>query len=113
MGRDAFVAEIVENPEKYRSIPDTSRKSKKDKGKDGIIYLLACLRNSKTCVGQTNNFDARMGGHFSIHGRKTAIKNAVNFSGRGNFVPVILLAGIEQKEELNLTEIAVIQYLEG
>ena len=46
MGRDAFVAEIANNPEKYRSIPDPSRKSKKGDN-DGVIYLLTNLANKK------------------------------------------------------------------
>jgi group I intron endonuclease len=111
MGRDAFVAEIVGNPDKYRS--DTSRKSKKDKDKDGIIYLLTNLANKKLYVGQTNDFDERMRGHLSGHGGAIYLTNAIKAHGRENFVSVILLAGIEEQKELDLTEIAVIKHLES
>ena len=40
------------------------------------------------------------------------IKNAIKKHGREIFVSVFLLAGIEQQEELDSAEIAVIQYLD-
>ena len=45
-------------------------------------------------------------------GKKTCIKSAIEKYGREQFVSVILLAGIEQQEELNLTEIVVIKHLD-
>ena len=40
------------------------------------------------------------------------IKNAIKKHGREIFVSVFLLAGIEQQEELDSAEIAVINYLD-
>ena len=110
MGRDAFVAEIAGNPELYRSIPDISRKSKEDK--DGVIYTLFNIVNQKVYVGQTNKFRERMRDHLAGRGGALYLQNAINAHGRENFVSVILLAGIEKQEELDLTEIAVIKSLD-
>jgi len=51
-----------------------------------------------------------MRAHFGAYVTKTDIANAINKHGRNKIVSVILLAGIEQQEELDSTEIAVIQY---
>jgi group I intron endonuclease len=47
-----------------------------------------------------------------MSGKKTCIKSAIEKYDREQFVSVILLAGIEQQEELNLTEIVVIKHLD-
>lgn len=111
MGRDAFVAQIAENPILYESTPDFSRKSKKDKEKDGVIYAIINLVNLKIYVGQSNNFDQRIGDHLRGHGGAIYLTNAIIKHGREKFVSVILLAGIGQQEELDSTEIAVISHL--
>ena len=111
MGRDAFVAEIAGNPEKYRSIPDPSRKSKKGDN-DGVIYLLTNLANKKIYVGQTKNFDNRMRLHLGGNGRAIGVTNAIAKYGRENFMTVVLLAGIQQQEERDLVEIVTIKTLD-
>ena len=111
-GRDAFVAEIIaKKRDDYIYIPYLSRKSEEG-DKEGIIYAVCCLVNGKTYVGQTNSFGRRMGLHFSGRGRARYLAKAINFYGRNNFVCVILLAGIEQHEDLNFAEIAVIKSLD-
>jgi group I intron endonuclease len=57
------------------------------------------LDNKKIYVGQTKNFDVRMGSHFNKSGQKSYIKRAIEKHGRERFVSVILLAGIEKQEE--------------
>jgi predicted GIY-YIG superfamily endonuclease len=104
-GRDAFVGEVLA---KHGSNPDLSRQ-RKDGDKDGVIYAITCLLDNKIYVGKTNNFDARMGEHLRGCGNAPYLANAIKQHGRENFVPVILLAGIE---ELNSTEIAVIKHLD-
>jgi predicted GIY-YIG superfamily endonuclease len=101
-GRDAFVANLVY----HGSTPDTSRR-RNDDDNDGVIYALICSVNLKTYVGQTCNFDIRMGQHRG-RGGATCLKNAIEKYGWEKFVPVILLSGIEQQEELDWTEIAAI-----
>jgi group I intron endonuclease len=74
--------------------------------------MLTNIVNQKIYVGKTKNFDRRMGGHLGGRGgRKTAIDNAINAYGRDNFMTLVLIAGIQQKEELDLVEIAVIRAL--
>lgn len=108
-GRDAFVAEVIAK-KRDDDIPDFSRKYKEG-DKDGVIYAIFCLVNGKTYVGQTSNYDARMSAHFRGSGYARSLADAINMHGRANFMSVILLAGIAQKEELNLTEIALIKAL--
>lgn len=110
IGRDAFVAQIAGNPEKYRSIRDPSRIRKKGDN-DGVIYMLTNLVDLKIYVGKSNNFDQRIGEHLRGHGGAIYLENAVKAHGREKFVSVILLAGIGDKKELDLTEIAVIKHL--
>ena len=64
IGRDAFVAQIANSPDMYRSTRDPSRRKSKNGDNDGVIYLLICLVNKKVYVGQTCNFDVRMRDHF-------------------------------------------------
>ena len=45
-------------------------------------------------------------------GKKSCVKSAIEKYGRENFVSVILLAGIVNEEELNLTETALIEALD-
>jgi group I intron endonuclease len=110
-GRDAFVANLANNPKLYGTTRDTSRPGNTS-DKDGIIYTIVNLDNKKIYVGQTNNFDMRMGSHFKKSGQKSYIKCAIKKHGREKFVSVILLAGIEKQEELDLTEIGLIKYLD-
>lgn len=110
-GRDAFVANLANNPNLYGSTRDTSRPSNTG-DKDGIIYVIVNLANRKCYVGQTKNFDIRMGSHFKKSGYQSYLKRAINIYGRANFMSVILLAGIEKQKELDLTEIGVIKYLD-
>jgi hypothetical protein len=100
-GRDAFVADLVEN---HGSTPISH--------KTGIIYALICRVDFKIYVGQTTNFHGRMRGHFRYEQDGKCLKNAIKKHGRENFLSVILLAGIERPEELDLIEIAVIKDLE-
>jgi hypothetical protein len=110
-GRDAFVANLANNPKLYGCTRDTSRRFNTG-DKDGIIYAIVNLANNKCYVGQTKNFDIRMGSHFSKGGKKTYIKRAINKHGQEKFMSVILLAGIEKQEELDMTEIGVIKYID-
>ena len=52
-----------------------------------------------------------MSSHFRGGGGATSLANAIKIHGREIFMSVILLAGIEQQEELHWTEIAVIQHV--
>ena len=49
--------------------------------------------------------------HFGGRGGANKLRNAINEHGRENFVRVILLAGIEQQEQLTLAEVAVIEHI--
>jgi group I intron endonuclease len=109
-GRDAFVAEVLAK-KRDDDIPDFSRKYKEGDN-DGVIYAIFFLVSGKTYVGQTTNYDARVGKHFSGRGGARSLANDINEHGRESFVPVILLADIQQKEELGWTEIAVIKALD-
>jgi hypothetical protein len=110
-GRDAFIDYLAKNPTLHGSSRVISQKRKrgdkdgdKEGDKEGIIYALVNLANKKLYVRQTNNFGKRMSRHFTKSGKKSCVKSAIVKYGREQFVSVILLAGIEQREELNLTE---------
>jgi hypothetical protein len=53
-----------------------------------------------------------MGEHFTGCGNAPYLANAIDCHGRNNFVSVILLDGIQQKEELHLAEIEIINALD-
>ena len=110
-GRDAFVANLANNSNLYGSTRDTSRPSNTG-DKDGIIYAIVNLANRKCYVGQTKNFDIRMGSHFKKSGYRLYLKKAIYKHGREKFVSVILLAGTEKQKDLDLTEIGLIKYLD-
>jgi hypothetical protein len=107
-GRDEFVEDLAKN---HGSAHDTSRPSYKIDN-DGIIYAIICRANLKVYVGQTKNYDFRIRTHFSWKGGAPYIKKAIDKYGSKNFVSVILLAGIDKQDELDLAESAAIRYLD-
>jgi len=93
-GRDPFVADLAKNH---------GSTNYNNGDNDGVIYIIICLIDLNIYVGQTTSFDHRMNEHLSGNGGSECLTSAINKYGRDNFVSVILLAGIEQQEELDST----------
>ena len=108
-GRDSFVAGLAKNRDIYGYTPGPWRKREE---KDGIVYLVMCLKDLKVYVGQTNDVDRRLCEHLGGYGGAEGLANAIKKHHRNNFVCMILLAGLPNQEALDSAEIKVIAHLD-
>jgi len=81
-GRDSFVAGLAKNRDIYGYTPGPWRKREE---KDGIVYLVMCLKDLKVYVGQTNDVDRRLCEHLGGYGCAEGLANAIKKHHRNNF----------------------------
>jgi len=77
-----------------------------------VVYLLTCAVTGKQYVGQSWNYEERMGKYRRGHGEgQRALHRAIAKYGWGNFTVVILACGIQTQDALDATEDAFILLL--
>jgi len=77
---------------------------------NGVVYLLTCLVSGKQYVGQTWDYEKRMGKYRRGHCKdQRAIYNAIAKYGWNNFTAVKIVQGIQTKDLLGKIETAYIK----